>query len=161
MATGKTAVGKALAKKLGMKYVSTDDLVEKRSGMKISKIFERFGEKHFRNLETQALQSIKRKKNIILSCGGGIVIKPRNLKLLKSLGTVIWLKADPETVDSRLGDIKKRPLLNIADKGGRIAAIRKMLRSRSKYYKNASNTSINTSGFNIPKIVHKIISLIS
>lgn len=160
MATGKTAVGRALAKKLKKRYVSTDTLIEKRSGTKISTIFEKKGETHFRSLETLVLKSLKNKKEMVLSCGGGIVIKPVNRSLLRKLGTVIWLKASPEKINGRLGQLKQRPLLNIKDRSQRIKKIKEMLASRKPFYEKSSNISIDTDTLSIPRVVSKIASML-
>jgi len=160
MATGKTAVGKVLAKKLKAKYVSTDTLVEKRAKQKIKAIFKEKGEDHFRRLETLVLKSLKGKKNMVISCGGGIVIKPANRALLRKLGVVIWLKASPEIINSRLGSLKQRPLLNIREKSKRMKKIREMLKFRDSLYKKSSHISIDTSSLGLSQAVRKIASVI-
>ncbi len=160
MATGKTAVGRALAKKLKKKYVSTDTLVEKMSGTKISTIFKKKGEPYFRSLETSVLKSLKNKKKVVLSCGGGIVIKPVNRSLLRKLGTVIWLKASPEKINGRLGQLKQRPLLNIKGRSQRIKKIKEMLASRKPLYEKSANIAIDTDTLSIPRVVSKIASML-
>ncbi len=156
MATGKTAVGKLLAKKLKMKYVSTDSLVEKLAAKKISKIFELFGEEHFRTLETKVLSELKPGSSYIISCGGGIVLKEKNVALLKQHGLVIWLKATPEAINSRLKDISSRPLLNITDPVKRLKEIKNRLKVRAKYYKNAADFSLDTTNLDPTQVANAI-----
>lgn len=160
MATGKTAAGRALAEKLGKKYVSTDTLVEKRARKKIRTIFREKGEPYFRGLETAALKSLNGKKNLVISCGGGIVLKPENRILLKKLGTVVWLKASPESVNKRLGPLRQRPLLNIKQKHKRLAKIKEMLRDRDPAYKKSAGVSVDTSSLSLARVVQKIASVI-
>lgn len=160
MATGKTAVGKALAKKLRKKYVSTDTLIEKKAKQRIKTIFKDRGEEYFRELETTALKSLKGKKNLVVSCGGGIVIKPANRALLKKLGTVIWLKASPEKINSRLGPLKQRPLLNIKDENKRMKKIKEMLKYRDPLYKKSSRVLIDTNSLGLSQVASKIASMI-
>ncbi|MFA5097396.1 MAG: shikimate kinase [Candidatus Margulisiibacteriota bacterium] len=146
MATGKTAVGKALAKKLKFKYVSTDDLAEKAAGMKIPEIFKKYGEKRFRKIETKVLSALKKSQNAVISCGGGIVISAGNRKALKKLGTVVLLKASPAVINSRLGRLKNRPILDIKNQKERLAQIKRLLKKREDYYKKAKNFTIDTAG---------------
>jgi len=160
MATGKTAVGQLLAKKLKLQYIPTDEMIEKNSGMKISKIFEEEGEEYFRGLETQTLLSLKDSDKSVVSCGGGIVLRQQNIEMLRSLGLVVWLKASPIAINSRLGDIKKRPLLNIPDRGARLDKIEQMLASRDKLYKKAAHVTIDTSNRTIDQVVSEITALI-
>ena len=160
MATGKTAVGQALAKKLKAKYISTDTLVEKKAKKKIKTIFAEKGEPYFRSLETQALLSLKNKKGLVVSCGGGIVLKPGNRTLIKKSGKVIWLKASPDTINRRLGPLRQRPLLNIRDKEERIKMIKRMLSSRSSLYKKAAHISIDTDALPLAKVASQIASMI-
>ncbi len=160
MATGKTAVGQILARKLKKKYVSTDTLIEKKERMKISTIFKKKGEDFFRKLETNLLKSLIHKKNLVISCGGGIVLKPKNRNLLKKIGFVVWLKASPEIINSRLGNLKKRPLLNIKDEKERIKKIKSMLALRNPIYKKVANFSVDTSSLSKTDVVNKIISVL-
>ena len=160
MATGKTAVGKALAKKLKFKYVSTDDIVEKLAKMKIPEIFEKYGERRFRELETKVLASLKKRKNSVISCGGGIVLKPGNICKIKKLGTVFLLKASAKSIDSRLGNLKNRPLLNIRDSRKRIAEIRKILKIRASFYLNAADHTVRTDTVPLNVVAGRICSKI-
>ncbi len=144
MATGKTAVGKALAKKLGFKYVSTDDLAEKTAGMKIPEIFNRYGEKRFRAIEAKVLRSLRKSRDCVISCGGGLVISAGNRKALKKLGTVVLLKASPSVINSRLGRLRNRPILNIKSRKERLSQIRSLLKKRTGYYEKTKDFAVDT-----------------
>ena len=159
MATGKTAVGHLLAKKMKMKYVSTDSLVEKRAECKISTIFKKHGEAYFRLLETKAIRSLNKKTGCVISCGGGIILKSVNRKILKSLGKIIWLKAKPEIINKRLKSLRQRPLLNIDDDKKRLVEIKKILSARNPIYSKVSDHVIDTSSLTLNGVVDKIIDL--
>lgn len=159
MATGKTAVGHALAKKLKMKYLSTDSLIEKRAKSKISSIFKDKGELVFRDLETNILRSLGKTENAVIACGGGIILKSINRKLLKSLGKVFLLKAHPQVINKRLRSLKQRPLLNIREDKKRMAEIRKILKIRDKHYKQTADYIIDTTNLSINQAARKIIQL--
>jgi len=156
MATGKTVVGQRLAKKLGMKYISTDTLVEKAARKKISSIFRDNGEKHFRELETKALMSLKGKKGLVVACGGGIVLKAANRAMLKKLGKVFLLTAAPETINKRLKKLSQRPLLDIKDGKKRVRLIASMLKERNSLYKKAADAVIDTEGKSVAQVVFGI-----
>ena len=156
MASGKTVVGRALAKKLKKRYVSTDSLIVKRSKMAIRTIFARYGEARFRKLESAAAVSLKKAKNTVIATGGGIVLKSKNVKMLKRIGLVAWLKVSPETVLKRIGSLKHRPLLHIADKAARLKVIRRILRARQELYAGAADITIDTSKLSVSAVVKKI-----
>lgn len=160
MASGKTAVGQRLAKRLKKKYVSTDSLIERALKMKIHTIFKLKGEKFFRKKETQILRTLLNRNNMVLATGGGIVIKPQNRKMLKKIGVVVWLKASPKIIDKRLGNLKNRPLLNIKDAKQRLNKISSMLKERKKFYSESADISINTDKLDIKTIVDKIITVL-
>lgn len=156
MASGKTAVGQALAKKFKLKYISTDTLVEKNAKKKISSIFKKYGEDHFRDLETKALKSLLSSRNAVIACGGGTVLRDENRRTIRSLGKAFFLKAKPELIDKRLRSLKTRPLLNIADNKARLAKIKAMLKHRAVFYKKAADHTIDTSNLSVSEIVSKI-----
>lgn len=161
MATGKTAVGRILAKKLKKRYVSTDTAIEEKAGKRIKTIFKLFGEAHFRSLETEALVSLSKKKGLVVSCGGGIVTRPENIRLLRKRGIVVWLKASPATVNKRLKSLGSRPLLDIKDEKARMKKILSMLSKRSGLYRRASHYSVVTDNDTPSRIASRIAGLIS
>lgn len=110
MGAGKTCIGKIVAQKKKCRFIDTDSFVEKRAGMSVAEIFEADGEKGFRKRETDALRVLSKKRNCVISTGGGIILKPENIELMRKSGTVVWLKRDLNRVlQSRR--IRTRPLL--------------------------------------------------
>ena len=108
---GKTSVGRALSYRLKMAFLDMDDFIEKRENMSISEIFEKYGEEHFRKLETETAEFLSQNyKNTIISTGGGVVLNPLNMDYLKKNGTVIYINRSVERILSTLNP-EKRPLL--------------------------------------------------
>ena len=115
MASGKTSVGRRVAKRLGYRFMDTDQLIESEQGRAIADIFAAEGEPHFRGLETQLLARLRRCDNHVFSTGGGIITTPGNLELLKRIGVVVFLKADLEDILRRLEHDKRRPKVQGGD----------------------------------------------
>ena len=116
MGSGKTVVGKELAKITGRRFVDTDDLVEKKQGIPIKAIFEIYGEDYFRDLEHQVCCDTAELKNCVISTGGGAVTFERNVSALKNGGRIVFLDADFDTICERIGDSTNRPLFQDKDK---------------------------------------------
>ena len=112
MGCGKTTVAKELSKILtGFKLVDIDDEIEKSSGKKISEIFLKYGETHFRELETNKIKQFSQNRNQIISCGGGAFENPDNRRRLLENSEVFFLKASPQTIYNRIKAETHRPLL--------------------------------------------------
>ncbi len=112
MGAGKSSVGRLLASRTGFNFTDTDELIVKQEGKSVNQIFEENGEQYFRMLETQVLQNVLNAQNQVISTGGGIVKFQKNIDLLKSNSTLIYLKADCQTLYNRVKNDKNRPLLN-------------------------------------------------
>ncbi|WP_166238203.1 shikimate kinase [Paenibacillus turpanensis] len=130
MGTGKTTVGLLLAEQLGWSFVDTDKVIVKRSGMSIPQIFEQQGEKAFRDLETAVVKDMVKGSGQIISTGGGAVLRPENREQMLAGGFVVALKADAETIISRVKEDKNRPLLA----GDAEARVRALLLERAEAY---------------------------
>ncbi|MBI5192552.1 MAG: shikimate kinase [Nitrospirae bacterium] len=152
MGSGKTAVGKLLAKRLGYEFIDTDSLIEKNEGKSISAIFSEDGEERFRDLEAKTVRELSDLQGHIISTGGGIVINKDNIANLKKNGLIIWLKATPETIIQRVGSQTHRPLLNIEDP---LEKIKTLLTFREPFYAEA-DLSIDTDGLELEEIVEII-----
>ncbi|MDD5156192.1 MAG: shikimate kinase [Candidatus Omnitrophica bacterium] len=156
MATGKTHVGKELARKKKWHFMDLDDLIELRQARKISDIFAKDGEACFRRIENKALKEVAGQKKFVVACGGGIVINPENIKIMKETGMVICLSASPEVILKRSSSSNARPLLNVTDPERQIELLLKL---RAPYYARADK-SIDTSRLSVKEVVDKIIKLV-
>ena len=146
MGSGKSAIGEKLASKLRMGFIDTDLLIESSARMKIKDIFRKYGESYFRKMEKALLSDISRLSNVVVSTGGGIVKDAGNRRLLKKMGTVIYLEASPEAIVKRMkkAGAAKRPLLAGSKNIG--TAIKKLLSSRVKLYASCSHHTVDVSG---------------
>lgn len=115
MASGKSTVGKRLAEIMGYEFADTDSLVEAKEDMKISEIFEQFGERYFRDLEKTAVEEVSVKDNIVIATGGGVVLDEDNMVNLRKNGVIINLSPDEDVIKSRLLGDKTRPLAANSD----------------------------------------------
>jgi shikimate kinase len=152
MGTGKSVVGKFLAKKLNMDFVELDEIIEKREKMPIKDIFEKKGEPYFRLVEKEVVKEASLRENIVISAGGGAIINEENFKNLKSSGIIICLQARPETILKRTKDLRTRPLLNVPDPKKKIE---ELLSKRAPYYKKADHC-IDTDNLTIEQTAEKI-----
>jgi shikimate kinase len=142
MGTGKTAVGRELARLLSMRLVDIDSEIETERGLKITDIFKNYGESHFRDLETSIIRRFAKERNIIISTGGGAVLREENMAALRETGVIFCLHADPETILGRTGRSGDRPLLNVEDP---LAKINELLSFRMPFYEKAG-VMIDTHG---------------
>ena len=134
MGTGKSTVGKRISADLGMEYVDTDLLIEKRERRTINDIFETMGEGYFRTVEKEVVKEVSRKTQAVIDTGGGVVLDDGNIRNLKAGGTVFCLTASAENVYKRTKDHGHRPLLNVDDPIGKIEGL---LKSRRRFYMKA------------------------
>lgn len=112
MGTGKTTISQALSRITGFEEVDVDKYIVDNAGMEIRDIFEKYGEQHFRDLETKALRELQDRKGQIISCGGGAVLRDENVEILKKGGVIVLLTATPETIFERVKNHTHRPILN-------------------------------------------------
>ena len=109
LGAGKSTLARNLGRLFHRRYVDTDRLVERRSGMSISTIFEPEGEERFRLLETEALESLGAKRSLLISCGGGIVETPRNIALMHGMGYCVYLDGDLDDSIRQIRSLENRP----------------------------------------------------
>lgn len=145
--TGKSEVGRILARRIGYSFVDTDALVEQRSGRSIAQIFEEGGERRFRELETAAVLEAAERFGCVIATGGGVVVREGNMDALKMHGKVVWLMAAPETIHRRISrdasSPSRRP--NLTELGG-LEEIRRVLSSRMKLYQQHAVVKLKTDG---------------
>lgn len=141
MGAGKSAVSERLSTVYAMKNVEMDQVIAEREGMSIPNIFAAHGEEYFRDLETELLAEMQSHKNTVISCGGGAVLRERNIREMKRNGRVVLLTASPETVYERVKDSDDRPVLN-----GRknVKGIKELMEQRRGRYEAAADIVINT-----------------
>ena len=138
MGAGKTTVGKALAKELGIIFYDLDWYIENRMRKSIAQIFEERGEEGFRKIEYNMLHEVAEFENVIISCGGGTPCFFDNMDYLNQQGQVVYLKADPEVLYKHLAMSKNdRPLLRGKSHEQLITFIREQLEKREPYYTKA------------------------
>lgn len=169
MASGKTTVGKQLAKKLNRTFVDTDAYIEKKTGMSIPAIFEKWGEKRFRELESELIRSLcknagknrSKKRALVVSLGGGTLIDDKNQKRVLKNGILIYLRVSPSEVLSRLKKLtsstkNSRPLIKGSVRGVTIAKVRRLLSIRMPGY-TKSKICIQTNHKKPSEIVRLIL----
>ena len=154
MGCGKSTVGSCLAKSTEREYFDTDAVIVQRHG-KIADIFERFGETYFRALETQTVKELVQKNGLVISTGGGLVLKQENVDLLKYNGKIVFLRAKVDTLLKRLQADKERPLLqNATDLRKRLEGL---LSERTEHYEKAADLIVDVDGKTPQEIVDEII----
>ena len=153
MGTGKTSLGKLLAEKLGRGFVDIDQKIEQDVGLSIPQIFEKYGEKYFRELEKKTVEEITQRRNLVIATGGGTVKDEENLRLLKNSGVIVCLTTEPEEIFRRTERRGERPVLDSDD--DRLATIKKLLNERQKFYMQADYT-IDTTDWSPLQIMNDI-----
>jgi shikimate kinase len=155
MGTGKTAVGKALADRLGREFIETDALIETKAGQSIPEVVRRHGETAFREMEIEVIKEIAGRDNAVIACGGGVVLNKINIDRLGENCIIVNLKAAPAVIAKRTsGGEDNRPLLIVAD---RIAQIKELLSYRRPFYQRAADLEISTSRLSVGAVAEKII----
>lgn len=157
MGSGKSSVGRRIAAATKRRFVDTDRLVVDRAGLPIPEIFNRFGEPYFRDLESDALQLIAEEKGIVVATGGGIILRPANVELMKKIGTVILLTADEETLFERVSKRSTRPLLKTENPRETIS---QLLTERRPIYEAASNFIVDTSHLSHDEVAEEVLKLL-
>ncbi len=142
MGTGKSTVGRAVAQKLGFDLLDSDHEIERLQGKTIADIFAQQGEPAFRAMEREFILHGHPAERTVISCGGGLVVQPGMLELLKARGVVVCLHASIETILARTARHRNRPLLEVADPDARV---RTLFAQREPIYRQ-SGTLILTDG---------------
>lgn len=160
MATGKTEVGRRLARRLRRPFVDVDGLVEASAGRSVKDIFASDGEGAFRALERDAVARACDVVGAVIATGGGTLLDPENRRRLAAAGPIVCLVASPEEILRRVGDASSRPLLaNGSGPEDRLARIQALLGERAQAYAVASHR-IDTSGLTPDEVVTRVEALV-
>ena len=183
MGSGKTTVGTILAQKMGAAFLDTDALIEEREGMKISEIFEKFGESYFRDLETALLERLRNEQKLagnpsrsdgrsrsdeqrlsndsksravkaVISVGGGLPVREKNRDLMRTIGTTVLLNANEDTLLQRLMGDDTRPLLRGGDL---LERIRTLSRARMALYRDVADLEVQVDDRTPEVIANEVI----
>ena len=155
MGVGKSTIGKKLAKKLKLKFIDIDQIIEKKEKRTIKEIFEDKGEDYFRKIEKKISLEELKKSNSVVALGGGAFMDSSIRKEAKNLSISFWLDLDLKSLLIRLKNVKKRPLLN---QDSLEESVNKIYSERKKIY-NKSDFRIKCNLMNVDKIINKIIQL--
>ncbi|EJN01218.1 bifunctional shikimate kinase/3-dehydroquinate synthase AroKB [Herbaspirillum sp. YR522] len=155
MGSGKTTIGRALAKKLNKRFIDSDHEIEARTGASIPVIFEIEGEESFRRREAEVIRELSAQPDIVLATGGGAILHPDSRAHLKKGGTVIYLRASINQILQRTGRDKNRPLLQTADPRRKLE---ELSRQREPLYREVADFVVETNRPNVQFLVHTIIS---
>ena len=155
MGSGKTTVGRALAKKLNKRFIDSDHEIEARTGASIPLIFEIEGEASFRQREADMIRDLTAHDGVVLATGGGSILNPQSREYLKSRGLVIYLRAGVSSILQRTGHDKNRPLLQTADPRRRLE---ELTLQREPYYREVADIVIETGRPNVQYLVQTIVA---
>lgn len=151
--SGKSTIGRQLARRLGLPFTDSDHAIEQRTGCSIRTFFEREGEAAFRDVEEEVIRELCTQDGVIAT-GGGAVLRQSNREQLHAAGHVIYLRSTPEDVYRRVRHDKGRPLLQVADPLGRL---REMLDERDPLYRETAHFVIETGRPSVPTLVNMIL----
>lgn len=155
MGAGKSTVSAYLSHLLEMEEVDTDQLIVEKEGMSIPQIFENYGEEYFRNCESNTLIELQKKKQLIVSCGGGIVLRDENVQHMKKHGRIVLLTANPETTLERVKDSTERPILN---NNMNTKFIAELMEKRRDIYLAAADIIVPTDNKSIAKVCEEVVA---
>ncbi len=157
MGSGKSSIGKILAKKTFKKFIDIDFQIIKNQGMNISEIFEKFGEEYFRDLEKKELEKLNNAKNYIISTGGGIILKQENINMMKKIGLILFLDININAQLERVKNKKNRPLIDNDNIESSLLSLKKY---RDPIYNNICDYIIDVSNKEKSAIVKEIEKII-
>ncbi|NUN61405.1 MAG: shikimate kinase [Burkholderiaceae bacterium] len=153
--SGKSTVGRQLAHRLGVAFVDLDHRLEQVMGTTIRSYFETEGEERFRDLEARVLAEVAQQPGgLVLSTGGGAVLRPENREVLRRLGTVLYLRASPEEIYKRVKHDKTRPLLQ---GGNPLEKLRELYAQRDRLYRETAHFVIETGRPTVSTLVNMVM----
>jgi shikimate kinase len=155
MGTGKSSVGRILAKKLGWSYLDTDEMIERQTGYTVAQLFSKGGEQAFRQLESETVKLVSLMDKAVIATGGGVPLREENLRELEKTGVTVCLEAKPETILERLRDeVDARPLLQGQDP---YLMIHQLLSTRRTAYARARHR-VETDGLSPEAVADRVLA---
>lgn len=154
MGTGKSTIAAELSRRLGMERMEMDTAIAEEQEMSINDIFEKYGESYFRKLESRLLIELEKRKGMVVSCGGGVVLRSENVGYMKAGGKVVLLTALPKTVYERVKENHDRPILN---QNMTVEFISELMEKRRGFYEAAADIVIETDGKTVSEICEEIM----
>ncbi len=155
MGAGKSTIGRHLAEVLHKEFIDSDQVIEERTGVSISMIFDIEGEEGFRNREVAVIDELTQKQGIVLATGGGVVLRPENRKALIGRGQVIYLYAPADRLHQRTKQDRNRPLLQNVDDPR--AKLEKLLEERDPLYRETADLTLETDNRPVQQAIPEII----
>lgn len=152
--SGKSTIGRQLARRLGLPFVDSDHVIEQRLGCSIREFFNREGEERFRDIEEGVLDDLSLRHKGVLSTGGGSVLRAINRERLKERGRVVYLRSSPEEVYRRVRHDVNRPLLQVNDP---VQRLRSLYETRDPLYRETAHYVIDTGRPSVAALINMII----
>ena len=152
--SGKSTVGRQLARRLQLPFVDSDHVIEQRLGCSIREYFEREGEEQFRDVEEEVLDELTQRPQGVLSTGGGAVLRPNNRQHLRERGKVVYLNSNPDELFRRLRHDVNRPLLQVADP---LTRLRDLHAVRDPLYRETAHFVIETGRPSVSALVNMVV----
>ena len=154
--TGKSTVGKIVAARLVRELLSTDTEIVRLAGQPISQIVEQHGWEYFRDLESKICQDLASKDGVVIDTGGGAILRPQNVEVLKRTGRLFWLTASVEVIAKRIGSDTQRP--SLTGTKSFVDEIQDVLRERLPQYQAAADETIETGGKSVTQVADEILT---
>jgi shikimate kinase len=152
--SGKSTVGRQLARRLQIPFIDTDQVIEQRIGCTVREFFEQEGEDRFRNIEVEIIDSLTRENHCVLATGGGVVVRQENREILHSRSKVVYLKSTPEELFRRLKYDSNRPLLQVEDP---LKKLQELYSQRERLYRETAHFVIETGRPSVATLVNMIL----
>jgi len=155
MGAGKSSVGRWLERRTGLSRLDTDEMVVARYGQPIPEIFSKHGEVAFRDAETETLRAVDADRPAIIVTGGGTILRAENVKLLKRLGTIVWLHGDEETLFERAGRLRnRRPLLQTENPRKTFSDL---MKERKPLYAKVADFRVDTTALSHEQVANEVL----
>lgn len=154
--SGKTTIGKLLAKRLGKQFIEMDELIVQRLGQSIPEIVNRYGWEKFRDVEEEIAREVAGWDNVVNATGGGVVTREKNVQELKKKGKLVWLKANIDTLLRRIGNDQSRPSLTGKSQRDDMEAV---LAERRPIYQRVADFIVDTEGKTPEEVAEAIAKL--